>query len=126
MYYIAKNPEKQERLRQEILSLPVDEKGILKPGCFNNAPYLRACLKETMRLAPVTPGVSRSTAQDLEIKGYHVPKGVSLMCYIATSLSDKELTICLFRLDNHNDVNVMSPRCEHFQESNRIHTRTLA
>lgn len=94
MYNIAKNPEKQEKLRKEVQNLPVDGNGLLKPGCFNNAPYLRACFKESMRISPVVPGVSRTSGQDLEIKGYHVPKGVRLLFEI--SIHSQQKTVSIF------------------------------
>lgn len=77
MYTLATHPEEQEILRTEIQSLPMDENGHLKPDFFKKAPYLRACLKESMRVLPAAEGVSRSVGQDLVIKGYHVPKEVS-------------------------------------------------
>lgn len=77
MYLLATNPEKQERLRKEILSLPVDEKGNFKRDVFKHAQYLRACFKESMRVLPVTEGVNRFAGKDVEIKGYSVPKGVT-------------------------------------------------
>lgn len=78
MYILATHPEEQEILRKEIQSLPMDKNGHLKPDAFKNVPYLRACLKESMRLLPTTEGgLQRTAAHDLVIKGYHVPKGVS-------------------------------------------------
>lgn len=80
LYYMAKNPEKQEKLREEINKLPLDENGKLMPTSFLKAPYLRACLKEVMRLAPIVAGTARALEKDIVIKGYHIPKGVSQVC----------------------------------------------
>lgn len=77
LYYMAKNPEKQEKLRDEIKNLPLDVNGELTPSSFLKAPYLRACLKEVMRLAPIVPGTARAAGKDLVLKGYHIPKGVN-------------------------------------------------
>lgn len=41
MYLLAKNPEKQEKLREEVKSLPVDSNGRLTPSSFLTVPYLR-------------------------------------------------------------------------------------
>lgn len=76
LYALARHPEQQEKLRKQVQSLPVDDDGHLKPDFLKNAPYMRACLKESMRLVPGAVGISRTAGQDLEIKGYHVPKGV--------------------------------------------------
>lgn len=40
-------------------------------------PYLRACIKETLRIKPVVIGNGRSLQSDAIIAGYEVPKGVS-------------------------------------------------
>lgn len=77
LYYLAKNPEKQEKLRKEVQHLQLDENGKLTPTSFLKAPYLRACLKEVMRLAPIVGGNARGAGRDLVIKGYQIPKGVS-------------------------------------------------
>lgn len=78
IYCLAKNPEKQERLREELCNVPLDESGGLKPSSFKKVPYFRACFKESLRLIPVAAGNSRAAGQDLEIKGYHIPKGVGI------------------------------------------------
>lgn len=49
----------------------------LTPKIIQNLPYLRACMKESMRILPVTAGNLRRTATDVVIQGYQVPKGVS-------------------------------------------------
>lgn len=42
---------------------------------MKNMPYLRACIKESIRLYPIGPGTMRRTNQELEIGGYRIPKG---------------------------------------------------
>lgn len=76
LYHLAKNPEKQEKLRDEIMNLPLDSNGRLTPSSFLNAPYLRASLKEVMRLSPIVTGTARAAGKDFVLKGYHIPKGV--------------------------------------------------
>lgn len=41
--------------------------------------YLRATIKETMRLAPVSLGIMRNLEKDIVLSGYRVPKGVSVL-----------------------------------------------
>lgn len=76
LYHLAKNPEKQEKLRDEIMNLPLDSNGKLTSSSFLKAPYLRATLKEVMRLSPIVAGTARAAGKDLVLKGYHIPMGV--------------------------------------------------
>lgn len=76
---MAKNPEKQENLRKELQNVLRDGNEQLTPTSFRKVPYFRACLKEVIRLAPIVAGTARAAGRDLLIKGYHVPKGVSII-----------------------------------------------
>lgn len=78
LYHLAKNPEKQQRLREEFQTVPIDSNGKLTPLSFRSTPYLSACIKETMRLSPVVGGNARQTPKDLVIQGYQIPEGVRL------------------------------------------------
>lgn len=44
---------------------------------FKNIPYLRAVIKESIRLHPPAIANGRTLTKDLVIQGYQVPKGVS-------------------------------------------------
>ena len=50
MYCLARNPEVQEKLRSEVMSVVGEEK-VVTPVHINNMPYLRQCIKETLRQA---------------------------------------------------------------------------
>ncbi|XP_061396029.1 probable cytochrome P450 12c1, mitochondrial [Musca vetustissima] len=74
---MAKNPEKQEKLRQEILTnIGRTEKFTMEN--MKNLPYLRACIKESLRTYPLIAGNMRTTGQDLCLSGYQVPKGTNV------------------------------------------------
>lgn len=73
MYCLAKNPEKQEILRQELIGILPDKKTRLTPENTKNMPYLRAVINETMRHYPVVTANIRKIAKDIIISGYHVP-----------------------------------------------------
>lgn len=80
MYSLAKNPEKQEKLREELMKIMPDENTPLTEENMKNLPYLRAALKETLRLyPPATVNMRRVTTDDFVLRGYQIPKGVDII-----------------------------------------------
>lgn len=75
LYYLATNPEKQEKLRREAESLLPRKDSPIGPETLSNAAYAKACIKETLRLFPLAIGILRTMQQDVEIDGYVVRKG---------------------------------------------------
>ena len=49
LYFLAKKPEKQEKLRDEILSIVGSKDSRVTPKALNELRYLKACVKETLR-----------------------------------------------------------------------------
>lgn len=45
-------------------------------------PYMKACLKEALRLNPVVAGDARGTGKDIVLEGYQVPKNVIHFCHL--------------------------------------------
>lgn len=76
LYNLARNPEKQAKLTEEIFKVLPEIDSPLTEEILNNMPYLRACIKESMRLQPLTPAQLRGTGQDIILNGYQVPKAV--------------------------------------------------
>ncbi|XP_055921074.1 probable cytochrome P450 12d1 proximal, mitochondrial [Eupeodes corollae] len=74
---IAKNPAKQEILRKEVLKIMPNKKSPLTVESMMDMPYLRACIKESMRFYPVGSGSFRSAGCDIVLGGYQVPKGTN-------------------------------------------------
>ncbi|KAL7045081.1 hypothetical protein ACKWTF_002150 [Chironomus riparius] len=79
LYCLAKNPEKQEKLREEILKTILTSE--LNAKSLSNLPYLRACIKEGMRLYPPVSGTSRKTDVDLTLSNYFIPKGTYVVTW---------------------------------------------
>ncbi|CAL1535878.1 unnamed protein product [Lymnaea stagnalis] len=80
-YNLAKNPDKQEILRKEILEVIGDE-GPLTDQALSKMTYLKACLKESFRLYyPTASGPSRVLPVDVVLSGYKVPAGTTLMMF---------------------------------------------
>lgn len=73
---MSKNPDKQDRLREEINSKFPRGSTLTAEG-LNSLSYLKACIKETQRLKPIAVGILRNTGADLVLGGYSVPKGVN-------------------------------------------------
>jgi cytochrome P450 family 12 len=78
MYCLAKNPEKQEKLRAELMKVMPQENTPLTEENMKNLPFLRAVLKESLRLYPPAPSNIRQIANDLVLGGYQVPKGTEV------------------------------------------------
>lgn len=76
LYCLASNPEKQEILRKEILNILPEKNSKMTTQSLNNIPYLRAVVKEALRLNPPISGNVRDAGQDLVIQGYQIPKNV--------------------------------------------------
>ncbi|CAH2048629.1 unnamed protein product, partial [Iphiclides podalirius] len=64
LYNLAINPEVQKKLRKELSSKQPSK-------------YLKACLKESLRLYPVLPANLRRTTKEHVVGGYCIPKGVN-------------------------------------------------
>ncbi|XP_023219541.1 cytochrome P450 302a1, mitochondrial-like [Centruroides sculpturatus] len=71
LYNLAKNPDKQDILYEEIKNF--DD----SPNELQKYIYLKACIKESMRLLPTTGGTARILTDDLILRGYRVPRGTT-------------------------------------------------
>lgn len=72
---LAKHPEKQAKLRAEIRGILPEKDTPLTVESMKNLPYMRACIKESLRYYPLTAGNVRTINQDLVLSGFTVPKG---------------------------------------------------
>ncbi|CAB3359766.1 Hypothetical predicted protein [Cloeon dipterum] len=76
---LARNPEKQDILYEELKQAMPDPSQPTTESVLNEMPFLRACVKETLRMYPVIIGNGRSLTSDAEIGGYQVPKGTHVI-----------------------------------------------
>jgi cytochrome P450 len=74
LYNLGRFPAVQARLREEVDA--VVGQGPLTAAALNQMKYLRATLKESMRLTPSAAGLVRVLPQPITIQGYHIPAGV--------------------------------------------------
>jgi len=89
LYHLACNPDKQEKLYQEILSV-MGSDGTMTESRLAEMKYLKACLQESQRILPIAFGTARKTQTDLILSGYHVPKG-SLVVRIGLASLDSRI-----------------------------------
>ncbi|XP_072269457.1 1,25-dihydroxyvitamin D(3) 24-hydroxylase, mitochondrial-like [Pyxicephalus adspersus] len=78
LYNLSRHSEVQKKVLDEIQT-------VLLPGqppstdCLQKMPYLKACIKESMRLTPTVPFTSRTIENDTNLGGYLIPGGVIAM-----------------------------------------------
>jgi len=56
---------------------------------LNRITYTKACIKESMRLFPITIGIQRTMQKDVSIKGYRIPAGVRFFFILSIFLELK-------------------------------------
>ncbi|PNF42439.1 putative cytochrome P450 301a1, mitochondrial [Cryptotermes secundus] len=78
VYYLAQNPEKQQKLFQEILRYLPDKDQPVTSEILTELKYLKACIKESMRLSPLFVANQRETVKDMVLADYQIPKGTSI------------------------------------------------
>lgn len=60
----------------------------LNAANMTTLPYLRACLKESLRIFPPAFANMRRTTEDLVMQGYHVPKDIDIVMNMQSIYSD--------------------------------------
>lgn len=76
LYALTQNPHIQNELRKEIHDILKKSNGQqLSQNTFDNMPYLKAFVKETLRCYPVIPGNVRQLDKDMHLKEYVLSKG---------------------------------------------------
>ncbi|XP_012222030.1 probable cytochrome P450 12a5, mitochondrial isoform X2 [Linepithema humile] len=79
LYYLATNPEKQEKLREEVMSVLPDKTSPVTHNVLSQTKYAKACIKESLRLFPVAIGTLRTVPTDVCLGGYKIPKGYDVL-----------------------------------------------
>ncbi|XP_076334685.1 cytochrome P450 315a1, mitochondrial-like [Tachypleus tridentatus] len=87
LYMLAKHPECQEKVVDEV-------NRVISPGQniqdfhLQHLPYLKAVIKEALRLYPVAPFLTRILPQDIVLNGYRVPAGKLILMSLYTTGRD--------------------------------------
>ncbi|KAK8785059.1 hypothetical protein V5799_008579 [Amblyomma americanum] len=85
LFHLAKNPRAQEKARQEAMTVLGATPSSIEPQQLEKLSFIKACLKESMRLNPSIPGIYRKLDHDVVMSGYVVPAGVPIFAetYVA-------------------------------------------
>ncbi|XP_069948773.1 probable cytochrome P450 49a1 isoform X1 [Cherax quadricarinatus] len=75
LYLLARNPNAQVKLQKEVDGVLGDLQGPITAKHLAQFSYLKAVIKESFRLYPLTLGTARTLERDLVLGGYVVPKG---------------------------------------------------
>ncbi|XP_058670830.1 1,25-dihydroxyvitamin D(3) 24-hydroxylase, mitochondrial [Ammospiza nelsoni] len=78
LYNLSRNPHVQQKLFQEIQRV-LGAQQSPSAESLRNMPYLKACLKESMRLTPSVPFTTRTIDTEMVLGNYMLPKGTVLM-----------------------------------------------
>ncbi|XP_018309022.1 probable cytochrome P450 12a5, mitochondrial isoform X2 [Mycetomoellerius zeteki] len=75
LYFLAKNPRIQKRLYNEVITVLSKTDCTLTKKSLKDMPYLKACIKESLRLRPAFPYLTRLLPSEISLHGYTIPKG---------------------------------------------------
>ncbi|XP_073944836.1 cytochrome P450 4V2-like isoform X2 [Choristoneura fumiferana] len=103
---IGTYPEVQEKLYEEIISVVGPEDDVNK---YHELPYLDAVFKESVRLYPPVPFISRDCNEELQLKNYKLPAGY-------------HCTIGIWAIQR---LPIWSPDAEQFRPERWLHPESL-
>ncbi|XP_044254761.1 probable cytochrome P450 301a1, mitochondrial [Tribolium madens] len=79
LYQLATRPEQQEKMYQELKRIMPDPNTPLNTKLLDQMDFLKAFVKEVLRVYSTVIGNGRTLQQDTIIHGYKIPKGVQVV-----------------------------------------------
>ncbi|XP_020280533.1 cytochrome P450 4C1-like [Pseudomyrmex gracilis] len=76
---LAEHKDIQDRVRIEVDDVIKDNEGKLTMASLQKLSYLERCLKESLRLYPSVPWISRKLAEDIKCQSYIVPSNTHVI-----------------------------------------------
>ncbi|KAK4317345.1 hypothetical protein Pmani_011567 [Petrolisthes manimaculis] len=91
LYLLARNPAAQVKLQEEVDRVLTDYHGPLTAHHLAQLSYLKAVIKESLRLYPLTTGMARTLDSDLVLHGYLIPKGWMIFSFNMATVMDESV-----------------------------------
>ncbi|CAG4946033.1 unnamed protein product [Parnassius apollo] len=82
LYFIAKHQRVQRLIYQEIENVTLESNTDNVTNLRVTTPYLQACIKETLRLAPPIPLLTRVLPKNIVLDKYNIPRGTLIVMAI--------------------------------------------
>ncbi|KAI3463999.1 hypothetical protein Pfo_020662, partial [Paulownia fortunei] len=105
-YYLAKYPDVLKKLREEQLLVSKKLNGnFIAYDDISTCNYMNKVVEEIIRLANISAFLFRTASEDAEYKGYRIPKGWKVICwlrYLHTNPENFEDPMC-FNPDRWNE-----------------------
>ena len=79
LYLLAQDAAADERLHREVVAVRGGRAGRFEPADAERMPFGKQVITESMRLYPPGWFVGRTAIEDVEVAGYVIPKGASVM-----------------------------------------------
>ncbi|XP_073015923.1 3-epi-6-deoxocathasterone 23-monooxygenase CYP90D1 [Primulina eburnea] len=93
--YLSDSPLALKQLTEENMNLKMVKEKLGEPLYWNDymlsLPFTRSVITETLRMGNIIIGVMRKAMKDVEIKGYHIPKGYCVLSYFRSVHLDDSL-----------------------------------
>ncbi|KAK3874939.1 hypothetical protein Pcinc_020158 [Petrolisthes cinctipes] len=91
LYLLARNPAAQVKLQEEVDRVLTDYHGPLTVHHLAQLSYLKAVIKESLRLYPIVTGIARTLDSDLVLNGYLIPKGWMVVTFNMATARDESV-----------------------------------
>ncbi|XP_053571824.1 1,25-dihydroxyvitamin D(3) 24-hydroxylase, mitochondrial-like, partial [Bombina bombina] len=89
LFNLSRNTNAQDKLLEEIQNV-LPAKKTPSADLLLKMPYLKSCIKESMRLTPTVPFTSRTLEEDTSLGGFLIPQGtIAMINFHAMSWNDK-------------------------------------
>ncbi|XP_015783494.1 cytochrome P450 315a1, mitochondrial [Tetranychus urticae] len=89
LYLLSKNPEYQEKILKQVESV-VGKNGTVREEHLKHFTLVKGVIKETLRLYPVAPFISRKLDRDIVLGGYQIPANTLLAISLYTTGRDEK------------------------------------